>query len=338
MPAFSPFMTPRIRARGPGEHTDARMTIEPEIATPPITEVKNEVPLGYVFAAAGALLFSTKGIIVKLAYDYDVSPETLIALRAAFSLPFYLSIGALAWLGLWQKGAARPSARLIGKAMFIGVFGVWFASYVDFIGLTYISAQFERLILFTYPIFVVIFGAMFFGQRVRARALAALGVSYIGLAMIFTEHLVLDGQATVIGAGFVVASAIAFALYQFMAKDAMAEMGPRLFTCIAMTGAGIAAFASFFVTHEARELLVTGPLLGYSILLAIAATVLPSFLMSAALHRISAHANAAIGILGPVSTLLLAVVILDEPLTLIGVLGSALVLAGVGWFTLAERR
>jgi drug/metabolite transporter (DMT)-like permease len=122
-----------------------------------------------------------------------------------------------------------------------------------------------------------------------------------------------------------------------MAKDVIAEMGPRLFTCVAMTGAGLAAFADFLATRNAGELLVSGPLLGYSVLLAFAATVLPSFFMNAALHRIPAHANAAIGILGPVSTLLLAVAILGEPLTMIGVLGSALVLAGVGWFTLAER-
>jgi drug/metabolite transporter (DMT)-like permease len=308
------------------------MTIEPEVAVSPVSGVKKDVPLGYAFAAA-----STKGIIVKLAYDYDVSPETLIALRAAFSLPFYLAIGAFAWINLRLGGSALPSTRLIGKAMLVGVFGVWFASYTDFIGLTYISAQFERLILFTYPLFVVLFGAMFFAQRIRGRALAALAVSYLGLAMIFTEHLVLEGQAIVIGSALVLCSAISFALYQFMAKDVISKMGPRLFTCVAMTGAGLAAFTNFVATREASELFVSGPLLGYSILLAVAATVLPSFFMNAALHRISAHANAAIGILGPISTLLLAVAILGEPLTIIGVLGSTLVLAGVGWFTLAER-
>lgn len=313
------------------------MTIEPDVAAREDAGEKKDLPLGYAFAAAGALLFSTKGIIVKLAYGYDVSPETLIALRAAFSLPFYLAIGAFAWINLRLGGVARPSARLMIKAMLVGVFGVWFASYTDFIGLTLISAQFERLILFTYPLFVVLFGALFFKQRVSARALAALGLSYVGLAMIFTEHLVLEGESIVIGSALVLVSAIVFALYQFMAKDVIAEMGPRLFTCVAMTGAGLAAFADFLATRNASELLVSGPLLGYSLLLAVAATVLPSFFMNAALHRIPAHANAAIGILGPVSTLLLAVAILGEPLTLIGVAGSALVLAGVGWFTLAER-
>jgi drug/metabolite transporter (DMT)-like permease len=313
------------------------MTIEPEVAAPPAVGARKDVPLGYVFAATGALLFSTKGIIVKLAYDYDVAPETLIALRALFSLPFYLAIGAFAWINVRLGGGALPPARLIGKAMLVGVFGVWFASYTDFIGLALISAQFELLILFTYPLFVVIFGAMFFGQRIRARALAALGVSYVGLGMIFTEHLVLEGQSIVIGSALVICSAITFALYQFMAKHVIKDMGPRLFTCIAMTGAGLAAFASFLAARDASELLVSGPLLGYSILLAVAATVLPSFFMNAALHRISAQGNAAMGILGPVSTLMLAVAILGEPLTLVGVIGSAFVLAGVGWFTLADR-
>src|SRR6185503_1851991 len=119
---------------------------EPDVAAPPAPGLKKELPLGYVFAAVGALLFSTKGIIVKLAYGYDVSPETLIALRAVFSLPFYLAIGMFAWIQLRLAGAALPSARLIGQAMLVGVVGVWFASYTDFIGLTLISAQFERLI------------------------------------------------------------------------------------------------------------------------------------------------------------------------------------------------
>jgi drug/metabolite transporter (DMT)-like permease len=309
------------------------MTIEPDAAPAQARAAGGDLPLGYAFAAIGALLFSTKAVIVKLAYGYDVSPETLIALRAAFSLPFYLTIGMFAWHRGRQKNGP-VSAALIGKAMLVGVIGVWFASYADFIGLTYISAQFERLILFTYPVFVVLFGALFFNQRIRPRALAALGVSYLGLAAIFTENLAVEGESVVIGAGLVVVAAIAFALYQFMAKDVIARMGPGLFTCIAMTGAGLAAFASFFATQDARGLFVSGPLLGYVILLAVGATVLPSFFMNAALHRISAHANAAIGILGPVATMLLAVAVLGEPLTAIGVLGSALVLAGVGWFTL----
>jgi|SRR6185295_16868535 len=311
------------------------MTVEPDFAATPLTAAKRGVPLGYVFAATGALLFSSKAIIVKLAYDMGVEPDTLLALRMAFSLPCYLAIGVIA-LRLRLRKLPLPSAQSVIAAMLIGALGMWLASYSDFLGLAYISAQFERLILFTYPLFVVIFGALFFGQRIRTNALMALGVSYIGLALIFTEHFSLEGQSVLIGAAFVIGAAISFAFYQLLAKDAIRGLGPGLFTCIAMTGASIASFLEFFARHDGSALLVSGPLLGYSILLALGATVLPSFFMNAALHRISAQANAAIGFLGPIATTVLAVLILGEKLTAIGMIGTALVLVGVALFTRAE--
>ena len=307
------------------------------IAAAPVRERRHD-GIGYLLAAAGAILFSIKAIIVKLAYGLNVDPETLLALRMGFSLPFYLGIGFMAVSGRRQKLAAIPTPARTLRAALIGALGMWVASYTDFLGLQYISAQFERLILLTYPIFVVIFGALFFGQKVRPRALIALGVSYAGLALIFGESFSLEGHDVAIGASWVLLAAIAFGLYQLLAKDAIDEMGPKLFTCIAMTGASIAAFVEFFMGHTGRELLVTGPLLFYSVLVAIGATVLPSFFMSAALHRISAQANSTIGVLSPVSTIILAAIILGERMTLMGVVGTFLVIGGVGWFTLADRR
>ena len=306
------------------------MSSEPIAAT----GERRQTSIGYLLAATGAILFSIKAVIVKLAYALDVDPETLLALRMGFSLPFYLGIGFLAVQGRRHKLAALPSVGRTIRAALIGMLGMWVASYTDFLGLQYISAQFERLILLTYPLFVVLFGALFFGQSVRPRALIALGISYAGLVLIFGETFSLEGRDVAIGAGLVLVAAIAFALYQLLAKEAIDDMGPRLFTCIAMTGASLAAFVQFFAGHRASDLLVSGPLLFYSVLVAIGATVLPTFFMNAALHRISAQANATIGILSPVSTILLAALILGEKLTTLGVLGTLLVIGGVGWFTL----
>jgi len=306
---------------------------EPALTDATLPDQRND-GIGYLLAASGAILFSMKAIIVKLAYALGVDPETLLALRMGFSLPFYLVIGFLALRGNRQKAAALPSLATTVRVSLIGMLGMWVASYTDFLGLQYISAQFERLILLTYPMFVVLFGAMFFRQPVRARALIALGVSYAGLALIFGENLSLEGKDVATGAAWVFAAAVAFAMYQLLAKNAIDEMGPRLFTCIAMTGASLAAFVQFFLTRPARDLVVTGPLLFYSILVAVGATVLPTFFMSAALHRISAQANATIGVLSPVSTILLAALILGERLSTLGILGTLLVIGGVGWFTL----
>ena len=317
------------------------VTTQPATSAIPAAEAApgpGYVRMGYVFAAVGALLFSTKAVIIKLAYAESIDAETLLALRMGFALPFYLGIGWLSIRDRRRTGKPLPALREVVMAAGVGLLGYWFASYTDFLGLEYISAQFERLILFTYPLFVVIFGAMFFRQPIRLRAVLAIGVSYAGLAVIFGEKVVSDGHDIAIGAGFILLAAISFAMYQLFAKGLIATIGPRLFTCIAMSGAAVGAFAQFFLTHPARDLIVSPVLNAYALLIAIGATVIPSFFLNAALHRISAQANATIGTLSPVMTILLAVAILGEPLTLVDVAGTALVLAGVGWFTLADSR
>jgi len=295
------------------------------------------VRMGYFFAAMGAFLFSTKAIAIKLAYDEAIDAETLLALRMALSLPFYIVIAGLALRDRAQHHRSMPSAGLALKAALVGALGYWFASYTDFLGLEYISASFERLILFTYPFFVVVFGAMFFGQKISLRALVAIGVSYVGLALIFLQNAGEDSSNTLIGAGLVLSAAIAFAFYQLLARGPIAALGPQLFTCIAMSGAAVGAFVQFFLTHPASNLIVSHRVFWLSVFLAIGSTVLPSFFINAALHRITAQANATISTLSPVVTILLAVAILGERLTMIDAIGTALVLAGVGWFALSGR-
>ena len=134
------------------------------------------------------------------------------------------------------------------------------------------------------------------------------------------------------------ASALAFAFYQLLAKPVIAAMGPRLFTCIAMSGAAIGAFVTFFVGHPPADLVVSPHVFWLSVYLAIGATVLPSFFLNAALHRISAQANSAIATVSPVVTIVLAAIFLGEVLQPAGIAGAVLVLAGVAWFTLADRR
>jgi drug/metabolite transporter (DMT)-like permease len=294
--------------------------------------------VGYLCGGLGAALFSTKAIIIKLAYADGLNAETLLALRMALALPFYAAIG---WISVRERrraGRALPSRSLVIQAALVGMLGYWFASYTDFLGLEFISAQFERLILFTYPAFVVLFGALFFAQPVRLRALSGIGVSYLGLALIFATKVSTLGAGVAKGAALVFAAAVAFALYQLLAKNVIARIGPRLFTCIAMSGAAAAALLQFALTQPLQSLIVDREVLFYGVLIAIVATVLPSFLLNAALHRISAQANATIGTLSPVITILLAVMILGEPFTLLDATGTAMVLAGVGWFTLADRR
>ncbi len=317
----------------PEKPVPAHQTLAAAAAAPP----RGYVEMGYIFAAVGAFLFSTKAIAIKLAYEEPIDAATLLALRMAMALPFYIVIAGLSVHALNKRGDPLPSAGLVLKSALVGAIGYWFASYTDFLGLEYISASFERLILFTYPFFVVVFGAMFFGQPMSMRVLAAVGLSYVGLAVIFVEKAGLEGHNTVIGASLVLSAAVAFALYQLLAKGLIGKVGPKLFTCIAMGGAAIGAFAQFFLTHPPADLIVSERVYLLALFLGIGSTVLPTFFMNAALQRISAQANATIGTLSPVATILLAVAILGERLSLADILGTGLVLVGVGWYALSER-
>jgi drug/metabolite transporter (DMT)-like permease len=319
---------------------EAAPPVTPATAPPPPPHPPGYVRMGYVFALAGAILFSTKAVAIKLAYADTATPvdaETLLALRMLMALPFYLVIGLLAVRDRRRTGKPLPPRRQAVAALLVGLLGYWFASYTDFLGLEYISAQFERLILFTYPLFVVILGALFFGQAISPRAVLAILVSYLGLAVIFGDKLGTMGSDVAIGAALILAAAIAFALYQLLAKPLIGSIGPRLFTCIAMSGAAIGAFAQFLLTHPVSALAVSNNVLLLSLFIAVGATVIPTFFLNAALHRIPAQANATIGTLSPVMTIALAVLILGERLTPADIIGAALVIAGVGWFTLADQ-
>ncbi len=294
--------------------------------------------LGYAFAAAGTTLFAAKGIIVKLAYARGIDALTLLTLRMALSVPIYVVVGLLSFRSSRRSSPRRLGRSEIGGALAIGVIGYWFSSYADFRGLETLTPQFERLILFTYPLFVVLLGALVFGQPARWKSIAAFGVSYLGLAVIFVADLQQIGAMVVTGTLWVGAAALTFALYQLLAKGGIAAMGAPLFTSVAMVGASAVVLAQYAFTHPWSGLLVSPELLTLSVILALGATVVPSYLMSAALSRISAQANSTIGTLSPVVTLLLAVLILGEPIRLVDVIGTALVIAGLALFTLVERR
>lgn len=293
--------------------------------------------LGYGFAALGALLFAAKGIIIKLSFAEGVDTLTLLALRMGLSVPIYVAIGLYAHVRDRREAAPVPLSAYL-KALGIGMIGYWFSAYADFKGLETLTPQFERLILFTYPVFVVLLGAALFRQPLRWKSLAAFGVAYIGLAVIFLADFETGGSDIVTGTAWVIGAAFTFALYQLLARGGIAAMGVSLFTSVAMTGAGLVVFVQFLLTHPLSSLMISQHAFALAVTLAIGATVLPSFFMSAALSRISAQANSTIGTLSPVVTLFLAVLILGEPVRAVDLLGTALVIGGVGLFTLVERR
>lgn len=292
---------------------------------------------GYALAFAGAGFFSTKAIFIKLAFADKVDAGLMLAWRMIFSTPVFVVIGALALARRRVKGEPMPDARSIGLAMMTGFVGYYVASEFDFAGLMFISAQLERLVLFTYPLFVMFLGRVLYGDAIPPLGVAAAAVTYTGLAVVFLTDFPAGGRDTVIGTLLVLGAAISFALHQIWARQFMAPLGPALFTSIALTSAGV-----FCVLHQAivagGDFSAPQRFLWLSAGCALIATVLPTFLINAGLSRISSQAVSMISTVSPIVTIALAVAILGEPFTVADALGSALVLLGVGIYTLGDSR
>lgn len=286
---------------------------------------------GYVLAGVGSFLFATKGIFIKLVYEHGLDASTLMMLRLALATPVFVIGGMLTWLKFRNSLNHPPIVFL--KALGVGVLGYWLASYTDFMGLKFLTPQFERLILFTYPLFVILMGAAFFKQPFKARSLAFFALSYLGLAVVFVTDLKMRGDGVVEGAAWVMASSVSFALYLLLARGLIKQLGPSMFTSWAMTGAALATFLHYGVMHGLTP--VSLSLEGWALVigLAIGATVLPSYFINFALQRISSQANAVIGFINPVITLILSGLVLREHLTPADMIGTVLVVAGVALYS-----
>lgn len=294
--------------------------------------------LGYVYAATGAALFSTKAIFIKLAYMERADPPLLLALRMAFSLPFFAAVGFYALRRMQHGGKPLPGWNVVAKVSLTGFIGYYISSLLDFEGLVFITAQLERLVLFTYPIFVLLLGWLFFGGRLTAMSVLATAVTYAGLMVVFLKALPGGGTATVIGTGLVLACALTFALYQLLAKGFISVLGSALFTSIALSSSALACIAHYIVVSRSFDFSASHRFYGLAAGTAFFATVLPSFLVNAGLSRISAQSTSMIATISPLITISLAVWILGEPFTWVDALGSLMVIAGVALFAVTDRK
>ena len=286
--------------------------------------------LGIWLALGAAFGFSLKAIFVKLAYAVPqaqpVDAVTLLSLRMMFSLPAFLWVGFAA-----SRAAPALSRRDWFLLVVLGLLGYYGASILDFIGLRYITAGLERLILFTYPTLTVLIGVLFMGRSLSRREVAALVLSYAGIGFAFAHDLEVAGDTTtvLIGAAFVFASSLSYAFYLAGSAPVIQRLGAARFTALAMLVSTAATQAHFFATQPLTALVQPMPVYAYGAAMALFATVLPVFMQSAAIRRIGPARAVLIGTIGPMATIFFGWWLLDEPLSLAQLVGAGLVLIGV---------
>jgi drug/metabolite transporter (DMT)-like permease len=296
--------------------------------------INRDALVGVVFALLAAIGFSAKAILVKLAYLDSVDAVTLLALRMAFSVPFFIGVA------LWaRRQHAEPLSRHdLMLVLILGLVGYYLASFLDFLGLQYISAGLERLILFLYPTMTVILTALVYRRAIGRTVMAAMALCYAGIALVFFNDLGMMKGCIMLGASLVFGSTLSYSVYLVGAGHAIARIGAARFTAYAMIVACSASLLQFGLTHPVSSLDL--PLQVYQLALAMAifSTLLPVFLLSHAIRRIGSGSTSLIGSIGPVSTIGMAYVFLNESLSLLQIAGSSLVLIGVLIISTNSRR
>lgn len=284
---------------------------------------------GLLLAGAGAIAFSCKAIIVKLAYRYDVDAVTTIMYRMLFALPLFLMLS-------WWAGRDKPalSARDWRALSGLGFCGYYLASFLDFAGLQYISANLERLILYLNPTIVLLAGSLLFKTSVSRRQWLALCTSYAGVLLVF-GHDLQAGPEVARGTLLVFGSAISYAMYLVYSGETVRRLGALRVTGVATSIACFLCIAQFFILKRPSAMIVAPEVLWLSVANAVFCTFVPVLMTMMALERIGAGLTAQIGMIGPVSTIILSVLVLGEPFNAWIGAGSALVLTGV--WVLARR-
>jgi drug/metabolite transporter (DMT)-like permease len=283
---------------------------------------------GLALAMAGSIAFSGKAIIVKLAYRYGVDAVTLIMYRMLFALPLFALLA-------WWAGRGRPALTrrdwLVVSGL--GFSGYYLASFLDFAGLQYITASLERLILYLNPTLVLAIGVLFLHRKATRRQLIALAVSYCGVLLVFGHEVSFQGGDTLLGAGLVFASAVVYAFYMVVSGEEVGRLGALRLTGLASVVACLCCIAQFLLLRPLAALAVAPEVIWLSVLNATLCTFAPVLMVMMAIERVGASVTAQTGMIGPLSTILMGVVILGEPFSAWILAGTALVLSGIWLLT-----
>ena len=286
---------------------------------------------GLALAGVGAVAFSGKAIIIKLAYRHGVDPVTLIMYRMLFALPLFLLLAW--WAGRGREPLSRRDLMLVSG---LGFIGYYLSSFMDFVGLQYVSAGLERLILYLNPTLVLLGGWALYGRRATLRQGLALAVSYLGVLLVFGQEMHFAGPHVALGAVLVLGSATTYALYLIFSGQEVRRIGSARLTGWATAIACLLCIAQFLILKPLSAAAVPAPVLWLSLLNGLLCTFAPVLMVMMAIERIGPALTSQTGMIGPLSTITMGVLILDEQFTPVVVLGTLCVLAGI-WLLARAR-
>ena len=309
------------------------MNNQPPAQAQPAQAATKGIAIGLLLAAFGSIAFSGKAIIVKLAYRYGVDAVTLIMYRMLFALPLF---ALMAW---WASRGKPPLTWRDWRGVLgLGFTGYYLASFLDFLGLAYISASLERLILYLNPTLVLLLGLVLYQRKITRFQALGMAISYGGVLLVFGHEINLQGANAALGALLVFLSAVSYAVYLSFSGELVQRLGSLRLAGLATAVACVLCIGQFLLLRPLSAAVVAPEVIWLSVLNATLCTAAPVLAVMMAIERIGASMAAQTGMMGPMSTILLGVAVLGEPFTAWVAAGSVLVIAGIFVFSRGRAR
>lgn len=278
-------------------------------------------------AALGSVLFSGKAILIKLAFTYGANPETLIALRMLMALPLFWGIY---WWQARKQGMSPLTRQDQMKIFALGFAGYFLSSYLDFLGLQYISVGLERIVLYLTPTIVLLISYFVLNKSIGRLQWYALAVGYLGVIVVFIQDASSTGTMAVLGMLLVFTSACSYAIYMIGSGEMVKRVGSVRLVVYASSASALLSVIQILIYDPAAIFSQAYQIYWLSLLNASLCTVIPMLLIMIAINRIGSPLVAQAGILGPVSTLFMGWIVLSEPITWTQIGGMSLVI-GAMW-------
>lgn len=289
--------------------------------------MKNKKVIAIILALVGAIMFSSKAVMVKLSYEYRIDSLSLLLLRMGFSLPIYITIAYVNKKKISNKNLSNKDWCYL---VFLGIIGYYFASYLDFVGLQYITASLERLVLFIYPTITTILVAIYFKRKISIYKAIAIVVSYIGIAVAFWGKTQDDIQENFwLGVFLIFASAVTFSIYLVGSEKIIPKFGVQKFTSYCMIISCLSVLIHFGIKSDVDITSFPWQVYAFGAIIAVFNTVLPSYMMSAAIKTIGSSTTAILSSIGPLSVIILGYLLLDEQISYYQISGTLIVIIGV---------
>lgn len=280
-----------------------------------------------ILASLGAILFAAKAIVVKFSYQYGATADVVLTLRMVFSLPIF-------WFAVWWNQRLTAPAPLVRrdvvKVCAIGLLGYFLSSYLDFLGLHYISAGLERVILYVTPAIVLVLSKFFLKKTIDRRQYWAMVVAYVGIVMVFLHDIQLNGHgAVVLGSVLVFLAAVVYSIYLIFAGELVGRVGSIRLVALASASATLAACIQSLVLGASALLVQQPEVYSLALVNALFCTFMPMLFIMMAVNRIGSSLTAQAGTIGPVGTAFLGWYFLNEPVSPLQLAGIAVVLVGI---------